>query len=105
MRSFRASLLVLLLAAATTLLVLSVRGQAGTPIALLVTGGTVVTVNASNDVIADGAVAIDHDKIVEVGPADALAAKYQPADRLEVRGQVVLPGLINGHTHAPMVLY
>ncbi len=105
MRSLRFQILVVLLAAATTLLVLSLRGQAGTPVSLLITGGTIVTMNATDDVIEDGAVAIDHDKIVEVGPSSALSTKYQAADRLDVRGQVVLPGLINGHTHAPMVLY
>jgi 5-methylthioadenosine/S-adenosylhomocysteine deaminase len=105
MRALRLPLLVLLFAAATTLLVWSVRGQAGTPVSLVVTGGTVVTMNAAGDVITDGAVAIDHDKIVAVGPAADLATKYQATDRLDVRGQVILPGLINGHTHAPMVLY
>ena len=55
--------------------------------------------------IPDGAVAIDGDKIVAVGPADEIAAKYQAADRIDARGQVILPGLINTHTHAPMVLY
>ncbi len=105
MRSIRIAVLAVLLAAATTLLVMSLRGQAGTPITMLVSGGTVVTMNAANDVIVDGAIAIDHDKIVEVGPAAALAAKYQAAERVDVPGQVVLPGLINTHTHVPMVLY
>src|SRR6478752_6264623 len=105
MRSIRGPVLAVLLAASTTLLVMSLRGQAGTPITMLVSGGTVVTMNAADEMIADGAVAIDRDKIVEVGPASALAAKYQAADRLDVRGQVILPGLINTHTHVPMVLY
>ena len=105
MRSLRVLLLAVGLAAAATLLVLGVRGQAGTPISLLISGGTVVTMNAAGDVLQDGAVAIAGDKIVDVGPAEALAARYQPAARLDARGQVVMPGLINTHTHAPMVLY
>ena len=105
MRGWRFPVFLALLAVATTLLVLAVRGQAGIPISLLVAGGTVVTMNPANDVIPDGAVAVDHDRIVAVGPADELAARYQASDRLDVRGQVVMPGLINGHTHAPMVLY
>ena len=105
MRAFRVPLLALVFAAATTWLVFGVRGQAGTPISLLISGGTVVTMNAAGDVVDNGAVAVAGDKIVEVGPADALTSKYQPAARVDARGQVILPGLINTHTHAPMVLY
>ncbi|MFI5177718.1 MAG: amidohydrolase family protein [Vicinamibacterales bacterium] len=105
MRAFRVPLLAVALAAATTLLVLAVRGQAGAPISLLISGGTVVTMNAAADVLEDGAVAIAGDKIVEVGSTEALTSKYQPAARIDARGQVILPGLINTHTHAPMVLY
>jgi len=74
-------------------------------IALLVTGGTVVTENAARQIVSAGAVAIDGTDIVEVGPADAIAAKYQARETIDARGQVVLPGLINTHTHAPMVMY
>ena len=83
----------------------SLRGEAQTPVSLLITGGTVVTMDAQDRVLASGAVAIDGDRIVEVGDADALAEKYASADRIDARGQIVLPGLINTHTHAPMVLY
>jgi 5-methylthioadenosine/S-adenosylhomocysteine deaminase len=93
------------LVALTALFVLSLRGQAGTPISLLVWGGTVVTMDGGGRVIADGAVAIDGARIVAVGTVDQLRATYEPAESLNVRGQVVLPGLINTHTHAPMVLY
>jgi 5-methylthioadenosine/S-adenosylhomocysteine deaminase len=74
-------------------------------VALVVTGGTVLTQNATRQAFAPGAVAIDGTDIVEVGAADAIAAKYQPRETIEARGQVVLPGLINTHTHAPMVMY
>jgi len=75
------------------------------PIAVLVSGGTVITENAARQIVAPGAVAVDGTDIVEVGPADVLAAKYQPRDTIDARGQIVLPGLINTHTHAPMVMY
>jgi len=105
MRSVRFFGIALGLAALTALFVMSLRGQSGTPVSLLVWGGTVVTMDANGRVIPDGAVAIDGSRIVAVGTVDELRALYQPAENLNVRGQVVLPGLINTHTHAPMVLY
>ena len=74
-------------------------------ISLVVVGGTVITGDARHSVVAPGAVAIDGTDIVEVGTPDALAAKYRAAETIEARDQIVLPGLINTHTHAPMVMY
>jgi len=74
-------------------------------IALVVSGGTVVTQNATRQILSPGAVAIDGTDIVEVGDVQAIAAKYQARETVDARGQVVLPGLINTHTHAPMVMY
>jgi 5-methylthioadenosine/S-adenosylhomocysteine deaminase len=74
-------------------------------IALVVVGGTVITEDARHSVLAPGAVAIDGTDILEVGTPEAIAAKYRAADTITVRDQLVLPGLINTHTHAPMVMY
>lgn len=71
---------------------------------LLVTGGTVVTMDAERRVIQDGAVAIRGDSIVAVGPSAEVAAKYSTRRRIDARGRIVLPGLINTHGHAPMTL-
>jgi 5-methylthioadenosine/S-adenosylhomocysteine deaminase len=75
------------------------------PVALVVTGGTVITQNAAHQLLSPGAVAIDGTDIVEVGTPAAIAAKYQPAETIDARGEIVLPGLVNTHTHAPMVMY
>src|SRR2546423_477276 len=74
-------------------------------VALVVDGGTVITQNSAHQIVAPGAVAIDGTDIVEVGTAEAIAARYQPRESVDARGQIVLPGLINTHTHAPMVMY
>ncbi|HET9371764.1 MAG TPA: amidohydrolase, partial [Vicinamibacterales bacterium] len=105
MRSSRFLALAAALAVATLWLARSTRGQAGAPIATLIWGGTVVTMDANGRVLPAGAVAIDGDRIVEVGNADDLLAKYAAETRVDVRGQIVLPGLVNTHTHAPMVLF
>ena len=79
--------------------------QALQPVSLVVTGGTVVTMDAARRVIAPGAVAVDGSRIVAVGPVAEIAAGYSGRSVIDATGQVVLPGLINTHTHAPMVLY
>jgi 5-methylthioadenosine/S-adenosylhomocysteine deaminase len=74
-------------------------------VSLIVTGGTVVTVDAERHLFSPGAVAVDGRVIVAVDRADVVASKYAATDTIDASGQVVLPGLINTHTHAPMVLY
>ena len=72
---------------------------------LVVTNGTIVTMDATGRLIQSGAVAIDGRDIAAVGPAAEIAAAFTATDSIDAKGQVVLPGLINTHTHAPMVLY
>jgi 5-methylthioadenosine/S-adenosylhomocysteine deaminase len=78
---------------------------AGQPIALLVTGGTVVTMDQARRVLSPGAVAIDGSDIIAIGSPEALRARFAPRETLDATGRIVLPGLINTHTHAAMVLY
>src|SRR5262249_11118909 len=79
-----AVLLVMLSIAAAAVLAQPARRS----VALVVTGGTVVTQNASRQVLAPGAVAIDAAAIVEVGPPGAIAATYQARETIDARGQV-----------------
>ena len=71
---------------------------------LLVVGGTVVTMDGQRRVIEGGAVAVRGDSIVAVGPSGEVEGKYRAARRINAAGQIVMPGLINGHGHAPMTL-
>jgi 5-methylthioadenosine/S-adenosylhomocysteine deaminase len=73
-------------------------------VGLVITGGTVVTMDGGR-VLAPGAVAIDGRDIVAVDTPAAIAARFQAKESIDASGDVVLPGLINTHTHAPMVLY
>jgi 5-methylthioadenosine/S-adenosylhomocysteine deaminase len=72
---------------------------------LLVTGATVVTMDASRRVIEAGAVAIRGERIVAVGKTSELSDQYQAARQISALGKIVLPGLINTHNHAAMVLF
>ena len=72
---------------------------------ILVTGATVVTMDAARRVIEGGAVAIRGERIVAVGKASDLSQQYRAAREISAPGKLVLPGLINTHNHAAMVLF
>jgi 5-methylthioadenosine/S-adenosylhomocysteine deaminase len=72
---------------------------------LIMTGDYVVTMDQRQPVIEHGAVAIDDGKIVAVGPAEQIMDHYRAARVLPGQGKVVMPGLINGHTHLAMALF
>src|SRR3954462_129607 len=74
-------------------------------VSLILTGGTVVTMDASGRVLSPGAVAVDGRNIAAVDTPAAIAARFTSQTTIDASGQVVMPGLINTHTHAPMVLY
>jgi 5-methylthioadenosine/S-adenosylhomocysteine deaminase len=74
-------------------------------VSLVITNGTVVTMDAEGRVLTPGAVAIDGADILAVDNADVIARQFRGRDTIEAWGSVVMPGLINTHTHAPMVMY
>lgn len=69
------------------------------PEPLLITGGTVVTWEPGSEAIEDGAVYLAGGKVVEAGPAADLADRYPAAERLDARGQLIMPGNVCAHTH------
>lgn len=69
------------------------------------TADYIVTQNNGRDIIEKGAVAIEKDKITCVGHADMLATMYPDAGRTDLGRAVIMPGLVNAHTHVPMSLY
>ena len=72
---------------------------------LLVLGGTIVTMNKTRDVIENGGIAVKGGRIVAVGAAADLRKKFAGRQTVIAAGRMVIPGLINGHTHVPMVLF
>src|SRR5712691_9038990 len=62
---------------------------------------TVVNVDAVQDEVA---LAVEGDKIVAIGPTDAVLRTYPNADVYDGRGKALLPGLINCHAHMAAVL-
>ena len=94
--------------AALTLLLASpilAAAQRRRPVALLITGGTVVTMDKDRRVIEDGAVAVERGRIVAVGKRAEIERQFTAREIIDARGRAVIPGLINGHTHIPMTLF
>lgn len=79
--------------------------QRRTRVDLMVRGGTIVTMDGTRRVIEDGAVAVSGGRIKAVGTRADIEAKYTAAETIDATGKVVIPGLINGHTHVPMTLF
>ena len=76
----------------------------GEAVDLLLAGGTVVTMDKGFRVFEAGAVAVKGERIVAVGPAPELRARYTPARAIDTSGRIVMPGLVNTHSHVPMTL-
>src|SRR2546423_10367801 len=72
---------------------------------LIVSGGTVVTMDRERRVIEDGAVAVERGRIVAVGKRSEIASQFTAREVIDATGRAVIPGLINGHTHVPMTLF
>lgn len=66
---------------------------------LLVGNGKVITRDNERPIIENGCVAIDGNKIVEVGSTQSLKEKYASARFMDARGRLIMPGLINTHMH------
>jgi 5-methylthioadenosine/S-adenosylhomocysteine deaminase len=75
------------------------------PVDLLLTGAWVLTQNQRRETFNPGAVALKGDAIVAVGPPAELQARYAAAASLDFPRGLILPGLINAHTHAAMALF
>jgi 5-methylthioadenosine/S-adenosylhomocysteine deaminase len=70
---------------------------------LLVTHGLLV--DAHDGIQEDAALAVRGNRLVEVGSATELSSRYRAGRRLDATGKIVLPGLINAHTHASATLF
>jgi len=72
---------------------------------LLVLNGTLVTMDKDRRVIQDAGIAVEHGRIVAVGSRADILEKYSASEKVDATGKIIIPGLINGHTHVPMTLF
>ncbi|MEP7137966.1 MAG: amidohydrolase family protein [Chloroflexota bacterium] len=64
----------------------------------------VLTMDDKMNQYTRGAVAVHGDSIVAVGPEDELKKEYSAKETIDCQGKVLMPGMINAHTHVPMTL-
>jgi len=71
---------------------------------IIIKNGSVVTMNDANDVVFDGAVVLEGDRITDVGPTtDVLARQSAEGARvIDASGKAVLPGLVDLHYHTAL---
>lgn len=70
----------------------------------IITHATIVTMNDAREIQHDAAIAIEGDRIEALGATTDLRAQFPEAEIIDGTGKVVLPGLINAHTHISMSL-
>ncbi|OQY32892.1 MAG: amidohydrolase [Anaerolineaceae bacterium 4572_5.1] len=64
----------------------------------------VLTMDEELNQYSPGAVAVTGDSIVAVGAEDDLSATYEAEEIIDCGGKILMPGLVNAHTHVPMTL-
>jgi 5-methylthioadenosine/S-adenosylhomocysteine deaminase len=79
--------------------------EINTPVDLLIHNAKVLTLNDSDEIFDPGVVAITNDEIVWVGPETSWPDQFEPWERLNMAGGLIMPGLINAHTHAAMTCF
>lgn len=103
------SIVIITLAAVVFAYVLPVsaqrKGRRMKQVDLLVLGGTLVSMDKERRVIQDAGVAVLGGRIVEVGSRRDISRAYAAQQTVNADGRIIIPGLINGHTHIPMTLF
>ncbi len=71
---------------------------------VLLTNALVLTMDEEFHQYQPGAIAISGDSIAAVGPQAEIESAYSAAQTIDCQGKILMPGLVNAHTHAPMTL-
>lgn len=72
---------------------------------LLLKNGYIITMDSERRILTNASVAIKGTEIVDIGDSNELDDNYTAKEVIDCTGKVIMPGLVNLHTHAPMTLF
>jgi 5-methylthioadenosine/S-adenosylhomocysteine deaminase len=72
---------------------------------ILISGGTILTLDEKETKVENGTLAIKGDTISALGSSKEIEGSYWGGKTIDARGSLVMPGLVNGHTHAAMTCF
>lgn len=72
---------------------------------LIIHDAMIITMNSEYKVYVDGAIVIDKDRILAIGNTSEIIDKYDAREIIDGSGKLIMPGLINTHTHVPMTIF
>ena len=71
----------------------------------MILGGTILVMDEENTILHDGAIAVEKDAIVTVSRIADIKSRFKGRTEIDAGDSLVMPGLINGHTHAAMTCF
>ena len=72
---------------------------------IIIDNGTILTIDKDDKIISNGSIAIDNGRIIELGESIEIKDRYLAKEEINANGCVVMPGLINTHTHSAMSIF
>jgi len=72
---------------------------------IVIHNGTLITMNSDFDIIGDGVLCIKNDKLAKIEPRKNYEPLPDGKKIIDARGGIIMPGLVNTHTHLPMALF
>lgn len=105
MKRYSLAVIVLLLMLVPRATVAQSPAQSNQRADILITNALVVTMDSARRIYNPGAVAIRGGSIVAAGPQNEISLRFTAARTIDAHDEIVMPGLINGHTHATMSLF
>ncbi len=71
----------------------------------IIKNAIILTINQNGDIFQNGSLVVNGDKIEYIGETDEVLKKFDSGNIIDASGKILMPGLINAHTHASMTVF